>query len=115
MPEPAPVVIPVDLPNRQCIRKAVMVMAEMFLQTFTHLASMILVGHLGATAVASLGLSLQPLYVVYGVFTGISVGATAVVSRLTSFGDLRSAARASAQAVGLSLVISIAATVLMIS
>jgi len=90
------------------------VMAEMFLQTFTQIVSMALVGHLGATAVASIGLSMQPLHLVYGVFMGISVGATAVVSRLVGMGDERQAARASSQAMSSSSIIALLATVLLL-
>ncbi len=52
------------------IRKQVMdlawpVMAESVLQTFAQIVSMALVGHLGANAVASIGLSMQPLNLFY--------------------------------------------------
>lgn len=91
------------------------VMAEMFLQTLVQIVSMVLVGHLGAAAVTSIGLSMQPLNVVYGVFMGAGVGATAVVARLIGAGNRREAERASAQAAMMSTLLAAAFSVLMLA
>ncbi len=93
------------------IRKQVMdlawpVMAESVLQTFAQIVSMALVGHLGANAVASIGLSMQPLNLFYGVFMGASVAATAVVARLIGAGEKQDAAKAAAQSVVLALIMA---------
>ncbi len=86
---------------------------EMFLQTFVQIVSMVLVGHLGAAAVTSIGLSMQPLNAVYGVFVGAGVGATAVVARMIGAGNPREAGRASAQAMVASVLLAGIGAVLM--
>ncbi len=75
------------------------VMAESFLQTFAQIVSMALVGHLGASAVTSIGLSMAPLNVFYGLFTGLGVAATAIVARSMGADQERQAANAAAQAI----------------
>jgi putative MATE family efflux protein len=89
------------------------VMAEMFLQTFTQIVSMVLVGHLGASAVTSIGLSMQPLNVFYALFQGIGVGGTAIVARMTGGGDDRGAGKAAAQAVSCSAVLAFFSAIFM--
>ncbi|HHY17413.1 MAG TPA: MATE family efflux transporter, partial [Firmicutes bacterium] len=108
--QPAALKQPV-LDTDRIIRKQVMdlawpVMAESVLQTFAQIVSMALVGHLGANAVASIGLSMQPLNLFYGVFMGAGVAATAVVARLKGAGQKQDAARAAAQSVMLSVIIA---------
>jgi len=110
--------LPQPSPDKRKIRSAVIglawpVMAEMFLQTCTQIVSMALVGHLGATAVTSIGLSMQPLNVFYGLFTGAGVGATAIVARMVGGGNKREAGRASAQAVAISAIIAAVGTIVM--
>lgn len=92
----------------QINRLAWPVMAEMLLQTMAQIVSMILVGRLGATAVTSIGLSMQPLNMLYGVFMGISVAATALVARSIGAGRPDFAARAAAQSMTLSGLIAAA-------
>ncbi|MGI6627641.1 MAG: MATE family efflux transporter [Bacillota bacterium] len=108
--QPAALKQPV-LDTDRIIRKQVMdlawpVMAESVLQTFAQIVSMALVGHLGANAVASIGLSMQPLNLFYGVFMGAGVAATAVVARLKGAGQKQDAARAAAQSIMLSVIIA---------
>ncbi len=103
-------------PDRKEIRAKVMrlawpVMAESFLQTFAQMVSMALVGRIGASAVTSIGLSMAPLNVLYGLFTGLGVAATAVVARSMGAGDERGATHAAGQAVLLSLLVAIAGAV----
>ena len=84
------------------MRLAWPVMAESFLQTFAQIVSMALVGHLGASAVTSIGLSMAPLNVFYGLFTGLGVAVTAIVARFMGAEEERKAAHAAAQGVLLS-------------
>lgn len=96
----------------QVSRLAWPAMTEMFLQTVTQIVSMILVGHLGAGAVTSIGISTQPLNMFLGVFQGLAVAATALVARSIGAGRREDAARAAAQSITLSGLISLAAAVL---
>ena len=61
--------------RRTVFRLALPVIAEQILQTITQMADMVMVGRLGAAAVAAVGLSNQPLMIAQGVFMGIGVGA----------------------------------------
>jgi putative MATE family efflux protein len=67
------------------------VVAEMSLQTVNQIVGMALVGRLGAASVAAIGLSMQPLFFAMALFTGISVGTTALIARFTGAGDVESA------------------------
>lgn len=66
-----------------------------------------LVGHLGASAVTSIGLSMAPLNVFYGVFTGLGVAATAIVARSIGADEEREATHVAAQAVLVSLLFAV--------
>lgn len=90
-------------------------MAEMFLQTVTQIVSMILVGHLGAGAVTSIGISTQPLNMLMGVFQGIAVAVTALVARSIGAGRKEDASRAAAQGVTLATIVALAASALMLT
>ncbi len=89
------------------MRLAWPVMAESFLQTFAQIVSMALVSHLGASAVTSIGLSMAPLNVFYGLFTGLAVAATAIVARFMGAGEERKAAHAAAQSIVASLLFAV--------
>lgn len=67
-------------------RLALPAIADNILATITQMADMIMVGRLGAAAVASVGLSNQPLFLIQGLFMGVGVGVTAVVARLYGAG-----------------------------
>jgi putative MATE family efflux protein len=114
MPEATSLALRTPSPDTRTIRSQVLqlawpVMAETFLQTLTQIVSMALVGHLGATAVTSVGLSMQPLNMLYGVFQGAGVATTAIVARAIGAGNRDEAARAAAQAIMLSTLIALAA------
>ncbi len=93
------------------MRLAWPVMAESFLQTFAQIISMVLVSHLGASAVTSIGLSMAPLNVFYGLFTGIGVATTAIVARSLGAGEQREATHAAAQAIVVSLLLALAGAI----
>lgn len=61
--------------------------AELFLQTFTGIVNMIMVGSLGATAITAVGLTNQPVFMMLAVFASLSVGTTALVARSVGAGD----------------------------
>ncbi|MEW6521953.1 MAG: MATE family efflux transporter [Bacillota bacterium] len=88
------------------------VMAEHALGTLTHMVDMIMIGRLGAVAVAGIGLSFQPFFFVAALFMGISVGTTAIVARCVGAGDREGAGYVTAQsilmAVGLGVVVAAA-------
>ncbi len=101
--------------RRRVIQLSLPVFAEVVLQTLTQVVDMAMVGRLGASAIAAVGLSMQPLFLGQGVFMGLSVGTTALVARFTGAGDRRMAGRTNHQSLlvstGLALVMCAAAYV----
>ncbi len=73
------------------MRLALPAIAENILAMATQMADMIMVGRLGASAIASVGLSNQPLFFIQGLFMGLGVGTTAIVARLYGAGRRREA------------------------
>ncbi len=69
------------------LRLALPVFTEMALQTVTQVVDMVMVGRLGAVAVAAVGLSFQPLWLANGFFMGLAAGTTAVVARQVGAGE----------------------------
>jgi putative MATE family efflux protein len=62
-------------------------MAEMLLMTFTHMVDMIMVGQLGPAAIAAVGLSTQPMFLLLGLFQALASGGTALVARAVGAQD----------------------------
>lgn len=83
--------------RRDILRLAWPVVAESLLGTLTQMVDMILVAPLGASAVAAVGLSTQPLWFLMGPFFGLAAGLGALVSRFTGAGDSDSARAAARQ------------------
>jgi putative MATE family efflux protein len=76
---------------------------NMLLITFVGMADMIMVGRLGASAIAAVGIVNQPIFLVVSVFIALTVGTTALVARFIGARDISSAKDVSKQ----SLVVSI--------
>ncbi|MGE5587836.1 MAG: MATE family efflux transporter [Clostridia bacterium] len=93
--------------RRRVIQLSLPVFAEVVLQTLTQVVDMAMVGRLGASAIAAVGLSMQPLFLGQGVFMGLSVGTTALVARFTGAGDRRMAARTNHQSFLVSMVLAL--------
>ncbi len=102
--------------DRSTIRKKIFelawpVVAEQALATFTHVVDMAMVGRLGAAAIASVGISIQPFMLVFALFGALATGTTAVVARTVGAGEHRDAGNALRQslllAMGLAVVIGI--------
>lgn len=92
--------------TRQVLRLAWPVVAEQLMQTLTQMIDMIMVGRLGASAVAAVGLANQPLNIAQGVFMGLGVGATALVARFMGAGDRKSAEDVAAQSITIAAILS---------
>ncbi|HSW09727.1 MAG TPA: MATE family efflux transporter [Bacillota bacterium] len=93
------------LPVRQQVnRLAWPAMAEMLLMTLTHMVDMIMVGQLGPAAIAAVGLSTQPMFLLLGLFQALASGGTALVARAVGSGDGASANAIARQAAAATLV-----------
>ncbi len=92
--------------RRAVLGLAVPVIVDQVLQTVTQMADMIMVGRLGAEAVAAVGLSTQPFNIAQAVFMGIGVGATALVARFIGAQDRARANRIATQALFMSMAVA---------
>ena len=78
----------IEIADARDVRRNVLVlawpvMAEIALQTLVQIVDMAMVGRLGPVAVAAVGMSMQPLFVLFSLVNGLSVGATALVARFS--------------------------------
>lgn len=89
------------------VRLAWPVFAEMSLQTLTQVVDLVMVGRLGAVAVAAVGLSFQPIWLAAGVFMGLAAGTTAVVARSVGAGQSGEAGKAAHQSFLLAAVMAL--------
>jgi putative MATE family efflux protein len=94
--------------GRAVILLSVPMVMEMAMESIFVVADVFWVAHLGADAVAAVGLTESMLTIVYTVAMGLSIGATALVARRIGEHDAEGAARAAGQAVVLGLAVSAA-------
>jgi putative MATE family efflux protein len=97
-----------ELPLRRAVfLLAVPMVLEMAMESLFAIADIFWVSRLGANAVATVGLTESLLAMVYAVAVGLSVAATAVVSRRTGEGDAEGASLAAGQVLLLTCVVSV--------
>jgi putative MATE family efflux protein len=99
------------------LRRAVFLLAvpmvmEMAMESLFAVADIFWVSRLGADAVATVGLTESLIAMVYALALGLSVAATAVVSRRIGEGQVRAASAAAGQVLLLSLLLSAAVSAL---
>lgn len=87
---------------------AVPMIIEMFAESLFALVDIYFVSHLGANAVAVVGITESMMYIIYAVAIGISIGATAMVARRVGEKDMDGAARAAAHSIYLGVFASLA-------
>ena len=89
--------------GRAVIMLAVPMVMEMAMESIFVVVDIFWVGHLGADAVATVGLTESMLTLIYTAAMGLSIGATALVARRTGEQDPEGASRAAAQSILLGL------------
>ena len=87
---------------------AVPMVLEMAMESIFAVADVFWVAHLGANAIATVGLTESMMTIIYTAAMGLSIGATAVVARRTGQHDAEGAARAAAQSIFLGLAVAAA-------
>jgi putative MATE family efflux protein len=92
--------------GRAVIVLAVPMVMEMAMESIFAIADVFWVAHLGAAAVATVGLTESLLTIIYTVAMGLSIGATALVSRRIGQHDAEGAARAAGQSILLGLIVA---------
>src|SRR5215204_6115785 len=94
--------------GRAVIMLAVPMVVEMAMESIFAVADVFWVAHLGADAVATVGLTESMMTLIYTAAMGLSIGATALVARRTGEHDGEGAARAAGQSIVLGLAIAAA-------
>ena len=97
--------------GRAVIMLAVPMVMEMAMESIFAVADVFWVAHLGADAVATVGLTESMLTIIYTAAMGLSIGATALVARRTGEHDPDGAARAAGQSILLGLAVAAAIAV----
>jgi MATE family, multidrug efflux pump len=97
--------------GRAVIMLAVPMVMEMAMESIFAVADVFWVAHLGADAVATVGLTESMLTIIYTAAMGLSIGATALVARRTGEQDADGAARAAGQSILLGFAIAAAIAV----
>jgi putative MATE family efflux protein len=94
--------------SRAVIMLAVPMVMEMAMESIFAVADVFWVAHLGADAVATVGLTESMLTMIYTAAMGLSIGATALVARRAGEHDFEGAARAAGQSLLLGLAVAAA-------
>lgn len=94
--------------GRAILVLAVPMVLEMVMESVFAVVDVFVVAHLGADAVATVGLTESLMTLVYTVAMGLSIGAGAMVARRIGEKDREGAARAAAQSLAFGLLVSVA-------
>src|SRR5919201_5291518 len=93
--------------GRSLVLLAVPMVLETLLESLFAVVDIFFVAHLGADAIATVGLTESMEALVYAVAIGLGVGATAVVARRTGEKNPDEAAHAAAQAIFLGVLVAV--------
>ncbi len=85
---------------------------EMFMSTLVQFVDTAMVGRLGTVAVAAISLSSSPMWLINGIFTGLSVGSTALVARYVGANEINKANQAAKQSVIVGALMALVVTAL---
>ena len=94
---------------------AIPMVLEMCMESIFAVVDMFWVSHLGADAVATVGITESMLTLMYAVAIGLGIGATAMVARRIGEHNADGAARAAVQAIALGVIVSIAFAIIGVS
>lgn len=85
--------------------------AELVLTSLSQLVDTVMVGGIGPYAIAAVGLTNQPRFIMLSVFIALNVGTTALMARFRGAGDKKSADAVTVQSVSLTILLASAITV----
>ena len=97
--------------GRSIILLAIPMVLEMLMESVFAVVDIFWVAHLGADAIATVGLTESMLTLMYAVAIGLGIGATAMVARRIGERNPEGAARAAVQAIALGLIVSLVVAV----
>lgn len=92
--------------GRAVIMLAVPMVLEMSMESIFAVADVFWVAHLGADAIATVGLTESMMMIIYTAAMGVSIGATALVARRTGEHDPAGASRAAGQSILLGIAVA---------
>src|SRR6478752_1353155 len=92
--------------GRAILLLAVPMVLEMAMESIFAVADVFWVAHLGADAVATVGLTESMMTIIYTAAMGLSIGATALVARRTGEHDVAGASRAAGQSILLGIAVA---------
>jgi MATE family, multidrug efflux pump len=98
--------------GRSIILLAVPMVLEMLMESVFAVVDIFWVAHLGADAVATVGLTESMLTLLYALAIGLGIGATAMVARRIGENNPDGAARAAVQAIALGVLISVVLSII---
>jgi putative MATE family efflux protein len=98
--------------RKEVLKLALPATGEQLLSMTVNIVDTMLVGHLGASALAAVSLATQWTFMAVTLFTAVSTGATALVARSVGAGDWDTANRTVRQSVLVGLVVGLTTTVL---
>ena len=101
--------------GRAIILLAVPMVLEMCMESIFAVVDIFWVAHLGADAVATVGLTESMLTLMYAVAIGLGIGATAMVARRIGEKNPEGAARSAVQAIALGLIVSVVVAIIGVS
>src|SRR5687767_12336087 len=101
--------------GRALILLAFPMVLEMCMESIFAVVDIFWVAHLGADAVATVGITESMLTLMYAVAIGLGIGATAMVARRIGEKNPEGAARAAVQAIALGLIVSVAVAIIGVS
>jgi len=84
---------------------------ELFLIFFFGMIDMIMIGRLSSTAMAGIGLTNQPFFLIVAIFQAVNVGTTTLVAWNVGAGNKKAAGTVAKQAIILNIVLGLALTV----
>lgn len=93
--------------TRALVLLAVPMILEMLMESVFAVVDVFWVAHLGATAVATVGLTESMMTIIYSVAMGMSIGAMALVARRVGEKELAGASRTAVQAIVLGVLIAL--------
>jgi putative MATE family efflux protein len=92
--------------SRAIVLLAIPMVLEMLMESVFAVVDIFFVGHLGANAIATVGVTESLMTLVYAVAIGLSIGAAATVARRIGEKDPDRAARAAVQSIALGVIIA---------
>ena len=98
--------------GRSIIMLAIPMVLEMLMESVFAVVDIFWVAHLGADAVATVGLTESMLTLLYALAIGLGLGATAMVARRIGERNPEGAARAAVQAIALGVIISVLVSII---